>query len=110
MSIFFYFQQLFEACRRQTPRGYIESDGSIGKVSVRRVFKYLQIVTGPRRSPPACSAILKQTRSVEADDNGCSELHRRAAVPNPCPTVSTAAERRACVAGGPLPDIGVLNR
>ena len=35
--------------------GYIDSEGSIGKVSVRRVFRYLQVDTGPRRSPSACA-------------------------------------------------------
>ena len=40
--------------------GEIESGGGIGKVSVRRVFRYLGIDTGPRRSPSACSEILKK--------------------------------------------------
>ena len=40
--------------------GWIESEGRIGKLSVRRVFRYLQIGTGPRRSPSACAEILKK--------------------------------------------------
>ena len=36
------------------------SEGGIGKLSVRRVFKCPQIDTGPRRSPSACSEILKK--------------------------------------------------
>ena len=35
-------------------------EGRIRKVYERRVFSYLQIDTGPRRSPSACSEILKQ--------------------------------------------------
>ena len=55
-----YFEQLFGACRRQTPRARFESEGSIGKVWVRRVFGYLQIDAGPRRAPSACSETLKK--------------------------------------------------
>ena len=40
--------------------GWIGSEGGVRKVSVRRVFRYLQIGTGPRRSPSACSEILKK--------------------------------------------------
>jgi hypothetical protein len=44
--------------------GQIESEGSIGKISVRRVFRHLRIGAGPRRSPSACSEILrKKTRA-----------------------------------------------
>ena len=50
---------LFLATFRRMPtanaEGYIDSEGSIGKVSVRRVFRYLQVDTGPRRSPSACA-------------------------------------------------------
>ena len=52
----------FGACRRRSPRGYIESEGSIGRVSVRRVFGHLHIGTGPRRSPSACSEKLLKKR------------------------------------------------
>ena len=38
----------------------IESEGGIGEVSARRVLRYLQSGTGPRRSPSACSEILKK--------------------------------------------------
>ena len=38
-------------------RGETESDGSIGKVSARRVFRHLQIDAGPRRSPSACAEV-----------------------------------------------------
>ena len=43
--------------------GETESEGGIGKFSARRVFRHLQIDTGPRPSPSACSEILgKKTR------------------------------------------------
>ena len=55
---------LFLATFRRMPtanaEGWIESEGSVGKVSVRRVFRYLQVGTGPRRSPSACSEILER--------------------------------------------------
>ena len=50
------FEHLVGACRRRTPRGLHRFlEGGIGKVSVRRVRRHLQIDTGPRRSPSACS-------------------------------------------------------
>ena len=54
------FQQTFGACRQRTPRARSDSEGCVGKVSVRRIFRYLQIDMGPRRSPSACSEILKK--------------------------------------------------
>ena len=42
--------------KNRTPGGLVESEGGVGKVSVRRIFRYLQIDTGPRRSPSACSS------------------------------------------------------
>ena len=49
---------LFLATFRRTPTANaecrIESEGGVGKVSVRRVFRYPQIGMGPRRSPSAC--------------------------------------------------------
>ena len=36
-------------------------EGGVGKVSARRTFRYLQIDPGPRRSPSACSEIIKKT-------------------------------------------------
>ena len=53
----FFFSQ---PCRGATSN----SDGGIGKLSVRRIFRCPQIDTGPRRSPSACSEILK--KDVEA--------------------------------------------
>ena len=44
--------------------GYIESEGSVGKVSVRRVSRPPQNGTGPRRSPSACSEMLKKTAAL----------------------------------------------
>ena len=35
----------------------IDSEGGVGKVSVTRVFRHLQIDTGPQRSPSAWSEI-----------------------------------------------------
>ena len=42
--------------------GWIDSEGSVGKVSAISVFRYLQVSTGPRRSPTACSRMLKKNR------------------------------------------------
>ena len=58
----FYFGQSFGARRRRTPRACIESEGRIGKVSMRRIFMYLQIDTGPRHSP------VGMLRDVEKND------------------------------------------
>ena len=57
---------------RRTPttnaEGQIQSEGSVGKFSVRRIFRYVQICTGPRRSPSACAEILKKkARSAVAN-------------------------------------------
>ena len=54
--------------------GQIDSEGSIGKVSARRVFGNLQIGTGPQRSPSACSEMLKKKRARR-----CHRMVRRAA-------------------------------
>ena len=43
--------------------GQIESEGDVGKVSTRRVFRYLQIDTGPRRSPSASSETWPKQRA-----------------------------------------------
>ena len=40
--------------------GCLESEGSTGKVSVRRVLRHLQVDVGPRCSPSACSEMLKK--------------------------------------------------
>ena len=40
--------------------GSIGSEGSVGKIWVRRVFRYVQTGTGPRRSPSACSEMSPQ--------------------------------------------------
>ena len=63
-SVRLFFWRLFGARRRRTPRGWIGSEGSAGKLSARRVLRYPQIDTGPRRSPSACSETLaKKTDS-----------------------------------------------
>ena len=50
---------LFWATLRRMPTAntddHIESECSVGKVSVRRVFRYPQIDAGPRRSLAACA-------------------------------------------------------
>lgn len=52
---------LFLATFRGMPtanaEGWIESEGMVRNVSVRRVFRHLQTETGPRRSPSASSKI-----------------------------------------------------
>ena len=48
------------ACRRRTPRARSDLEGGIGKVSVRRVIRYLQIDTGPWQWPSACSEVLPE--------------------------------------------------
>ena len=56
---------LFLATFRRMPtanaEGWIESEGSVGKVSAKRVFRYHQSGTNPRRSPSACSESMKKT-------------------------------------------------
>ena len=55
------FGSIFSTTFRSMPmanvEGLIESEGSTGSVSVGRAFRYLQIDTGPRCSPSACSEI-----------------------------------------------------
>ena len=51
------FSKIFGACRRRPPRPESDSEDSIQKVSVRRVFRWPQTDTGPRHSPSACSEI-----------------------------------------------------
>ena len=51
----------------ESARGWIESEGGVGKVLVRRIVRYLQIDTGPQHSPSACSEALKKNQgSVHA--------------------------------------------
>ena len=70
-----YLQQPFGACRRQTPRGEIESEGGVGKVSARRVSRCLQIGMGPRRLPSACSKIFKKKRTQHRTEICRAWLH-----------------------------------
>ena len=55
-------RQPFAACRRRRPRVGPQRAAS-GRVLVRCVFRYLQIDTGPRRLPSACSKTLKKKRA-----------------------------------------------
>ena len=48
---------------------WIESGGGVGKVSEIRVFRYLQMDTGPRRSPSACS----ETFAFQSFRNGLDD-------------------------------------
>ena len=50
-----YFSKTFRRMPTANAEGLTGSEGSIGKVSARRAFTYLQTDTGPRRSPSACS-------------------------------------------------------
>ena len=61
------FRALLGACRRRTPKGCIRSDGGIGKILVRRVFRCPQIDAGPRRAPSACSEKLKKKRARQRE-------------------------------------------
>ena len=70
-SIFNHFSGHANGERRGLDR--IESEGSIGKVSVRRVFRYLQIGPGPQRSPSACSEMLLKNTAQRPLDQVCSE-------------------------------------
>ena len=87
---------LFLVTSRRMPtanaEGWIESEGGVGKVSVRRVFRYLQIDMGPRRSPSACAEKLlkigeSRTGGVAAADveqrRGERRRRRRAAAAVP---------------------------
>ena len=56
----YFFERLFGACRRRTPRAKFGWEGGVGKVSARRAFGHLQIDAVPRRSPSACAEILKK--------------------------------------------------
>ena len=47
--------------------GWIESEGGVGKVSVRRVSSCLQVDAGPRRSPSACSETVEKKTPIEPD-------------------------------------------
>ena len=53
-----YFGQRFRGMPTASAEGWIEPAGSMAKV--RRVFRYLQIDAGPRRSPSACAEMLKK--------------------------------------------------
>ena len=46
--------------------GLIESEGSVRKVSVRRVFRHPPIDMGPRRLPSACAKMFKKNRHSAA--------------------------------------------
>ena len=54
--LFFIYSNDFSAHADGERRGAGSNrEGSVGKVLVRRIVRYLQIDTGPRRSPSACS-------------------------------------------------------
>ena len=55
-----YCRQLFGACRRRTPRPRPDRRAASERSRWERVFRYLQICAGPRRSPSACSEILEK--------------------------------------------------
>ena len=44
--------------------GWTTSEGGIETVSARRVFRYLQMDAGPRRSPSASSEMVKKKRPL----------------------------------------------
>ena len=58
------FLTTFRGMPTANAEGWIGSEGSVGKVSVRRVFKYLQIGARPRRSPSACSEMSKKKKVI----------------------------------------------
>ena len=51
-----------------TPRTQSNREGGTRKISARRIFRHLQIDTGSRRSPSACSKIF---RKKDARSDGC---------------------------------------
>ena len=82
---FFLGGQLLGARRRHTPEGQIASEGTVGKVSVRRVFGCLQVGTGPRRSPLACSRDIDKKRKKAPDSSRGrdQDVHRLLCCPQP---------------------------
>ena len=58
----FFWRFFFGACQTVNAEGWIESEAGVQKISVRRVVRHLQIGTGPRRSPSACSEIVGSWR------------------------------------------------
>ena len=44
----------------ERPGATKDPEGGVGKVSVRRIFRHLQIGEAPRRSPSACSEMLRK--------------------------------------------------
>ena len=69
MGLFFW--QPSHACRRRTPRARSNRRGGVGKVSVRRIFRYHQVGTGPRRSPSACCEIFFKKRNPHSVGVSC---------------------------------------
>ena len=59
MARIYFFWATFRGMPTANADGQTESEGSVGKVSVRCAFRYVQIDAGTRRSPSACSGILK---------------------------------------------------
>ena len=55
-----YFLTPFRRMPTAKAEGSVESKGSVGKVSARRVLGYLQIDTGPWNPPSACSEVFKK--------------------------------------------------
>ena len=88
------FLTTFRSMPTATAEDYNASKGSIGKASTRRLFERLQIGEGPRRSPSACSEILKKDGMLRDAQNA----DRRVAGPPAAPT-----RRTARCAARPLP-------
>ena len=60
----FIFLETFRGMPTANAEGWIKSEATIGKVSARRVFRPpFRPGAGPRRSPSACSEILKKITS-----------------------------------------------
>ena len=70
-----YFEQLFGACQWRMPKARSTRRAASERSRVIRVFRFLQIGTGPRRSLSACSEMMKKYRArrwrVEKDLPRC---------------------------------------
>ena len=86
-----YFGQLFGGMPTANANGWIESEGSIGEVSARRIYRQPSDRLG---SPPFAVGIQKKRRQPPSDEEPAAHVRREI---SPCRVTSVRAPFRHCV-------------
>ena len=93
-----YFWATFRRMPTASAEGLDRMGGGVGKVSVGRVFRCLQVHTGPRRSPSACSEVSKKKHATGVRHAPLECPHRGGQEAHAC-SCSRRTRRRRCRCG-----------